>query len=80
MDPINGLGLTRQPKMLEVFKPFFVSIDLPYAVIRGEVLALPIAVFNYLENNLDAEVTLHNEDKEFEFIEMNNEIEKPSKL
>lgn len=80
LDPITGLGLTRQPKTLQVFKPFFVSIDLPYSIIRGEAFALPIVVFNYMEKNLDAEVTLHNEENEFEFIEMNNEVEKPSKL
>lgn len=79
LDPITGLGLTQQPKMLQVFKPYFVSIDLPYSVIRGEAFALPVVVYNYMDKSLDTEVTLHNEENEFEFIEMNNEVEKPSK-
>lgn len=80
LDPITGLGLSRQPKMLQVFKPFFVSIDLPFSVIRGEAFALPVVVFNYMDKSLDTEVTLHNEDNEFEFIEMSNKVDKPSEF
>lgn len=79
LDPISGLGLTKQPSKLQVFQPFFVSINLPYSVKRGEVLSLPIVVFNYMGSNVDADVTLHNNDQEFEFVEMTNDLEKPSK-
>ena len=38
---------------LRAFKPFFVSLGLPYSVIRGEQLALQVVVFNYLETALN---------------------------
>lgn len=69
LDPVTGLGLMKTPRVVEVFQPFFVSLNLPYSIKRGEVLQLPAIVFNYLENDVDAEVTLHNEDDEFEFID-----------
>lgn len=69
IDPVTGLGLTQMPRVLEVFQPFFVSLNLPYSIKRGEVLHLPAIVFNYLENGVDADVTLHNEDDEFEFVD-----------
>lgn len=47
---------------------------------RGEILTVPIAVSNYLARDLDTEVTIHNEDRDFEFVEMNNEMgDNPSK-
>lgn len=79
LDPINGIGLTRQPKHLRVFKPFFVSLDLPYSVKRGEVLSVPIVVFNYMDSSTNAEVTLHNVEQDFEYVEMTNDVETPSK-
>lgn len=33
---------------LTAFQPFFVSLTLPYSVIRGEVVTLRASVFNYL--------------------------------
>ncbi|XP_061073145.1 alpha-2-macroglobulin isoform X2 [Conger conger] len=42
-----GLGLS--PTVgLTAFQPFFVSLTLPYSVIRGEVFTLKATVFNYL--------------------------------
>ena len=40
-----GLLLSSQ---LTVFQPFFVSLNLPYSVIRGEEFGLQAMVFNYL--------------------------------
>lgn len=68
IDPITGLGLTKVPRVLEVFQPFFVSLSLPYSVKRGETLYVPAIVYNYMANDVDVEVMLHNEDDEFEFI------------
>lgn len=34
---------------LRAFQPFFISLNLPYAVIRGEELALEVTIFNYLK-------------------------------
>jgi CD109 antigen len=50
-----------------------VSLNLPYSIKRGEVVAIPIVVFNYMENDQRAEVTLSNDDKEFEFAEVDDD-------
>lgn len=73
VDPITGLGLTRQPSKFNVFQPFFVSTNLPYSIKRGEVVAIPIVVFNYLDGDQRAEVTLFNNDGEFEFAEVDED-------
>jgi CD109 antigen len=75
IDSITGLGLTETPRTLKVFQPFFVSLNLPYSVKRGEVLSIVIVVFNYQDNDQEAEVTLYNADQEFEFTETSNEIQ-----
>ncbi|KAL5290639.1 CD109.2 family protein [Megaselia abdita] len=64
-----GLGITKDPTKLKVFQPFFVSMNLPYAVKRGEVISVPVTIFNYMENEVTADVTLENEDDEFDFFE-----------
>ncbi|XP_013884831.1 alpha-2-macroglobulin [Austrofundulus limnaeus] len=43
---------------LTVFQPFFVSLTLPYSVIRGEVFTLKATVFNYLNSCITVEVSL----------------------
>uniref|UniRef100_A0A182PLQ3 CD109 antigen n=1 Tax=Anopheles epiroticus TaxID=199890 RepID=A0A182PLQ3_9DIPT len=80
VNPIYGLGLTQQPRKLKVFLPFFVSTNLPYSVKRGEVVAIPIVVFNYMEDDQTAEVILHNDEQEFEFADVENEIVESSKV
>lgn len=64
-----------------MFRPFFVSLDLPYSVIRDEIVAIPIVVFNYMNKDVEADVTLENEQLEnFEFAEVSNDVnEQPSK-
>jgi hypothetical protein len=42
-----GFGLAPNTG-LTAFQPFFVSLTLPYSVIRGEVFTLKATVFNYL--------------------------------
>ncbi|XP_021365550.1 CD109 antigen-like isoform X1 [Mizuhopecten yessoensis] len=58
----TGLGLSPSPSNLEVFLPFFIRMNLPYSVVRGELLVLQVDVFNYqrpawtlvvMENNPD---------------------------
>lgn len=66
--------MTESPKNLQVFQPFFVSTNLPYSIKRGEVVAIPIVVFNYMDQDVTAEVTLDNVGQEFEFTEISNEI------
>ncbi|POI29560.1 hypothetical protein CIB84_006690, partial [Bambusicola thoracicus] len=52
-----GLGLAPATTLI-VFKPFFVDLALPYAVIRGEAFSLVATVFNYLRQCLRVRVTL----------------------
>ncbi|GLG95490.1 uncharacterized protein GBIM_02438 [Gryllus bimaculatus] len=81
IDPIYGLGLIEEPRKIRVFRPFFVSLDLPYSVIRGEIVAIPIVVFNYMNKDLSADVTLLNDGLEnFDFAEISNDVEAQSKL
>ncbi|XP_055599424.1 thioester-containing protein 1 allele R1-like isoform X7 [Uranotaenia lowii] len=80
VNPVYGLGLTQQPRKLNVFLPFFVSTNLPYSVKRGEVVAIPIVVFNYMDTDQFAEVTFHNTEQEFEFADVENEILENPKL
>lgn len=69
IDPVNGLALTKRPSELCVQQPFHVSINLPYSVKRGEIVTVPCSIFNYLPNDIDAEVILENEHNEFEFVD-----------
>ncbi|XP_017954315.1 CD109 antigen isoform X4 [Drosophila navojoa] len=75
LNPRTGIALTKNPRKIRVFQPFFVSTNLPYSVKRGEVIAIPVIIFNYMDKALDAEVTMDNSDKEFEFTEATNEVE-----
>ncbi|XP_055540110.1 thioester-containing protein 1 allele R1-like isoform X6 [Wyeomyia smithii] len=80
VNPIHGLGLTQVPRKLNVFLPFFVSTNLPYSVKRGEIVSIPIVIFNYMESDQSAEVTFHNTEQEFEFTDIENEIHENPKL
>lgn len=77
LNPSTGIALTQQPSVFKVFMPFFVTTNLPYSIKRGEIVAIPISIFNYLQRDLLVEITLFNQDREFEFIELN---EKESRL
>lgn len=74
VDPITGFGMTKSPAHLKVFQSFFISTNLPYSIKRGEVVAIPIVIFNYMDQDITADVTLDNTDQEFEFTEISNEI------
>ncbi|XP_059143996.1 CD109 antigen-like [Physella acuta] len=54
----SGLGVAPTQAHLKVFRPFFVSLNLPYSVTRGEQLALQANVFNYLTGDMQVRVTL----------------------
>ncbi|NXL67634.1 A2ML1 protein, partial [Chordeiles acutipennis] len=53
----QGLGLA-PVTTLTAFKPFFVELALPYAVVRHEAFTLVATVFNYLRQCLRVQVTL----------------------
>lgn len=65
----HGLGLTKNPKTLNVFQPFFVSLNLPYSVKRGEVVAVPVVLFNYLEQDVTTDIVIENEHGDYEFVD-----------
>ncbi|ERL86830.1 hypothetical protein D910_04233 [Dendroctonus ponderosae] len=74
LDPIRGLALMTEPKRLKVSKSFVVSLDLPYSIQKGEILAVPVVVYNYMNQDIMAEITLHNTEQKFEFAEVSNEV------
>ncbi|EDW11959.1 Thioester-containing protein 5, isoform A [Drosophila mojavensis] len=74
LHPEKGLGVTNDQLKIKTFQPFFVSVRLPYSVKRGEVINVPALVFNYLPKQLDVEVTLSNEDNEYDFVDVSNEV------
>ena len=75
MDPETGLGLADDSLKINVFRPFFVKLSLPYSIIRGESIALQVLVFNYQNKPVTAEVVMQNEKDEFEFTNTANEID-----
>ncbi|XP_060089077.1 CD109 antigen [Heteronotia binoei] len=67
-----GLGVTKIPVELEVFQPFFISLNLPPSVVRGEQFLLEVHLFNYMKENNEVTVTLDRSDA-FEIF-ISNEI------
>ncbi|XP_061400995.1 alpha-2-macroglobulin-like [Musca vetustissima] len=63
----SGFGIVDDATNIVTIKPFFVDINLPYAVKRGEMITLPITVFNYHNKSLSAEVQMNNEEEAFRF-------------
>lgn len=55
---ISSAGFGIAPNTgLTAFQPFFVSLTLPYSVIRGEVFTLKATVFNYLSKCIRVSVS-----------------------
>ncbi|XP_034287784.1 CD109 antigen [Pantherophis guttatus] len=68
-----GLGVMKIPIELEVFQPFFVSLNLPPSVIRGEQFILEVNIFNYLKESTEVTVILDTSDS-FEIFVISNDI------
>ncbi|KAG2468794.1 CD109 protein, partial [Polypterus senegalus] len=62
-----GLGLTSISEELVVFQSFFISLNLPYSVIRGEELVLDVILFNYLNHSIEVMVNVTPSD-DFQFV------------
>jgi len=75
LDPVYGLGVLDSPMKMRVFRPFFISLNLPYAVVKGEALGVQVLVHNYMKREVTADVTLDNSGNEFLFTQDENEIE-----
>ncbi|RWS04405.1 CD109 antigen-like protein, partial [Dinothrombium tinctorium] len=67
----TGLGLSDLKTSVKVFRPFFVKLNLPYSVIRGETVAIQVTVYNYMKDAQTAKVTLDNSKQEFDVIVAN---------
>ena len=63
----HGLGVANQFNM-KVFQPFFVSMSLPYSVIRGEDIPLKLTIFNYLDKCLVVCITISTQLRNYNLI------------
>ncbi|KAK6054598.1 Alpha-2-macroglobulin family protein [Cooperia oncophora] len=73
----SGLGVAPTTSKLRVFRPFFIRLNLPYSVKRGEKFALQVLVFNYMEKEQDVTVTLkHDDSSGFDFLNKDGSIRK----
>ncbi|KAL4237870.1 hypothetical protein ACF0H5_002580 [Mactra antiquata] len=57
VNKLSGLGLTDSSVKFTTFRPFFINLNLPYSVVRGEEVVLQANVFNYMGQDLDVVVT-----------------------
>ncbi|XP_070620143.1 CD109 antigen [Erythrolamprus reginae] len=67
-----GFGVMKIPIELEVFQPFFVSLNLPPSIIRGEQFILEVNIFNYLKERTKVTVILDTSDSFEIFVLSNN--------
>ncbi|CAH1108875.1 unnamed protein product [Psylliodes chrysocephalus] len=68
LDPLHGLGISTAAKLLKVTKSMVIMLDLPYSIQRNEILNIPIVIQNNLNEDVTAEVTVHNIENKFEFV------------
>ncbi|EJD75505.1 A-macroglobulin complement component family protein [Loa loa] len=75
----TGLGVAPSTSKLTVFRPFFIRINLPYSVKRGEKFALQVLIFNYMDNEQDVTVTLKDgDDIGYDFLQKDGTTKKPT--
>ncbi|XP_063425362.1 CD109 antigen-like [Mytilus trossulus] len=53
----TGFGVSANAN-ITTFQRFFIRLELPYSVIRGEILILQTTIFNYMEEDLNVHVSL----------------------
>ena len=63
----HGIGVTLEPTVMEVFRPFFITLNKPYSVVKGEILALQVLVHNYQSSEVNAKIVFGNGEKKFQF-------------
>jgi uncharacterized protein YfaS (alpha-2-macroglobulin family) len=47
---------------IKVFQDSFIDLDLPAALTQGDIISIPVAVYNYLSQSQSFDLTLHPED------------------
>lgn len=67
----SGVGVSDKFKVT-VFQPFFVSFTLPYSLVRGERVAIPVSVFNYLSAGCLQVKLVVEQNEDFDLIIVNN--------
>ncbi|XP_062501514.1 C3 and PZP-like alpha-2-macroglobulin domain-containing protein 8 [Corticium candelabrum] len=67
----TGLGVPATRAELKAFQPFFVSLNLPYSVRRGEQLGLKVTVFNYLDVDINNVLVELEENKDLVSVSYN---------
>ncbi|XP_005182172.1 CD109 antigen [Musca domestica] len=65
----SGFGMMSEPTNLTVFKTFFISTNLPYSIKSGEVVKIPLVIFNYHNKDLDTRITMNSLDGDYDFID-----------
>uniref|UniRef100_A0A4Y0BF53 Thioester-containing protein 1 n=1 Tax=Anopheles funestus TaxID=62324 RepID=A0A4Y0BF53_ANOFN len=68
IDPVYGLGILKKPIEFTTILPFYIVENLPYSIKRGEVVELHFTLFNNLEREYNADVTLYNVLNQMEFV------------
>uniref|UniRef100_A0A6G1SQR0 TEP1-F n=1 Tax=Aceria tosichella TaxID=561515 RepID=A0A6G1SQR0_9ACAR len=74
MHEAHGLALSSGITSVRVFRPFFIKLNLPYSIIRGEIVNIQAVIFNYSNRPMAARVTLDNKRNEFELVEATNSL------
>uniref|UniRef100_A0A5S6Q9T9 Uncharacterized protein n=1 Tax=Trichuris muris TaxID=70415 RepID=A0A5S6Q9T9_TRIMR len=73
----DGLKVAPNTEKLEVFRPFFIRLHLPYSVKRGETIALQILIFNYMSNEKLVTVVLNRQPNSgYEIVNKHTKLEK----
>ena len=57
LSPKRGLGFSNEVEF-KTFLSFFISIDLPYSGTVGEIITVPVRIFNYNDFDISADVRI----------------------
>ncbi|XP_049293396.1 CD109 antigen-like [Anopheles funestus] len=68
IDPVYGLSFMKKSIQLTSIRSFYMLESLPYSIKRGEAVVLQFTLFNNLEREYIADVTLYNVANQTEFI------------
>lgn len=58
MNQNDGMGLTVTEPKIQVFLPFFISMEFPYSIKRGEILIQTLVIHNYLDEDQHIDVSI----------------------
>ncbi|KAM7354726.1 thioester-containing protein 1 allele R1-like [Cochliomyia hominivorax] len=68
----SGFGMMDQSLNITVFRSVFINLNLPYSIKRGEIVTIPVTVFNYNDKNLSCKITMNNPESDFRFLDEEN--------